>query len=505
MSRFSDASDPHADGDEAVEVRRGRGSRALSNPEDLSPRMRRRRAWTLVLLTLVAPGSAQIAAGHRRLGAVAIRVWFTLLAVALGVGAIYLLRRALLLGLMTNPVVLTVVAVALLAGALLWAVLFLDALRLARLGSVGPPANRWLAAVTALLVVATSGTLAFAASNVWAGRDAVTGVFGGHTVREPSDGRYNILLMGGDSGADRTGTRPDTIMLASVDADTGRTVLFSFARDTENIDFRQGSTMRELMPEGWNCGDECLLNGLYQWAVENKDRFPAGSGDVGALATKEAVESLSGLDIQYYGLVDLKGFQRFVDAVGGLDIDVRSRVPIGGGTSPIKGYIEPGEQHLDGYHALWYARSREGSSNYERMTRQRCVTTAMMRQLTPANVVLKFRQIADVSGSVLKTDIPDGDLGRLGDLALQAKSQKITSVQFAPPLIKPWDYDPQVIRDKVEQTIVASQKAPSTGSPTPRRSATPSATRSRSSEDTPTPSASTGADADDMEAVCAAL
>ena len=55
--------------------------------------------------------------------------------------------------------------------------------------------------------------------------------------------------------------------------------------------------------------------------------------------------------------VDLRGFQRFIDAVGGIEIDVKKRTPIGGGTSPIRGWIEPGRQRLDGYHALWYARS----------------------------------------------------------------------------------------------------------------------------------------------------
>lgn len=495
--------------DDAYEVRRGSGS-TLAQAEALSPRLRRRRAFTLVWLTLVAPGSAQLVAGNRRLGAFALRALLTVLVLFLAGGLMFVVRRSAIIGLLVNPLFLTVAALVLVAAAVLWAVLFVDSARLARMRLLPRRTRRGVAALTAALVVLTSGSLTFAASNVFAGRDAVQGVFGSGTVREPSDGRYNILLMGGDSGTDRVGTRPDTIMLASVDADTGKTVMFGFARDTENIRFRPGSTMARLMPQGWDCGDQCLLNGLYQWATEHRAQFPADVADPGALATKEAVESLSGLDIQYYGLVDLKGFQRFVDAVGGLDIDVKKRTPIGGGTSPIKGWIEPGRQHLDGYHALWYARSREGSSNYERMARQRCVTTAMLHQLSPQTVILKFKDIAGVSGSVLRTDVPDADLGRLGDLALKAKGQRITSVNFVPPLIKPWDYDPQVIRDKVTQTIDASERAGST--PRASRAATPRAQGStpNASVDASSPSASRSsaggspAGADDLESVCAA-
>ena len=222
-----------------------------------------------------------------------------------------------------------------------------------------------------------------------------------------------MLLLGGDTGKDRVGTRPDSIQLASVDAQTGRAVMFGFSRDTENINFRPGSVMHRLMPEGWNCGDECLLNGLYTWAEDHKAQFPAGTTNPGVLATKEAVEALSGLDVHYYVLVDLQGFRRMVDAVGGLDITVQRRTPIGGGTSSISGWIEPGRQHLDGYHALWYARSRQGSTNYERMARQRCVMTAMVQQVDPRSVVLRFQDIAAASAGVLQHRHPPVGAGLL--------------------------------------------------------------------------------------------
>ncbi len=456
-----------------------RGATSLADPEIFTPRLRRRRAWTLVLFTLVAPGSAQIAAGNRALGRFALRTAVLVVALALLAGITYLVSPGFLLGIVAAPWFLGALVAAFVLGAVFWAYLFLDAMRLARLSRVGAGTRRLVALVTVLCMVLTSGTLLTGAWLTWAGRTAVRTVFDAQDSRGPVEGRYNILLIGSDGGSDRVGVRTDTLMLASVDAATGRSALFGFARDTENIDFRPGSTMHRLMPEGWNCGDQCLLNGIYQWGSEHADQFPKDVKNPGAEATKEAVEALSGLDIQYYAMVDLVGFRRFVDAVGGLDLVVGRRTPMGGGTSRISGWIEPGEQHMDGYHALWYARSREGASNYDRMARQKCVMTAMLHQLNPQTVVLRAQDIAAVSGSVLETDIPSGDLGRLGSLAMKARDGEMTTVNFTPPLIQPWRYDPQRIRDIVAKTIAgdpdptgakASASASGAGSPKPRAS-----------------------------------
>jgi LCP family protein required for cell wall assembly len=248
------------------------------------------------------------------------------------------------------------------------------------------------------------------------------------------------------------------MQLASVDAETGRAVLFGFSRETENIHFRPGSVMAGLMPQGWTCGDECLLNALYTWGTEHRKLFPAGTKDPGLLATKEAIEGLTGLDIQYYVLVDLKGFKSLVNAVGGLDIAVQRRTPIGS-QHLIKGWIEPGNRHLDGYQALWYARSRANSTNYERMARQRCVITSMVNQLDPQTVVLHFSDIAKATTGVFRTDIPQEALASLATLAVKTKQEKITSVNFVPPLILPYKYDPQVVRDTVASTIANAEAA----------------------------------------------
>jgi hypothetical protein len=166
---------------------------------------------------------------------------------------------------------------------------------------------------------------------------------------------------------------------------------------------------------------------------------------------------------------------------------VNQRVPIGGGTSRVSGYIETGTQTLDGYHALWYARSRHGASDYARMARQRCVMDAMLQQLDPATVLTKFQGIAAAGKNVVSTDIPAGELGTFIDLAGRAKSQKTRSVQFVPPLINPARPDLALIRSKVSAAITASEKAPqpsaassagASARPSARPSAVPAATAS---------------------------
>ncbi len=496
--------------------RRTDGRVSVDTRTGSSARLQRRRAVSLLALTVVAPGTAQLAAGNRALGRFALRVLLGVLAFGALVGLLFLVSRSAALTVLSHRWTLAVLEWVLYGFAALWAVLLVDAWRLGRPQQASLRTRRWLALAT-VLALALPATLVYAGRSVGAVRDTVSAVFASGRALDAADGRYNILLLGGDSGANRVGTRPDSIQLASVDADTGRAVLFGFSRETEHIRFRSGSVMAGLMPDGWTCGDECLLNGLYTWAQDHADQFPEGTADPGVLATTEAVEALSGLDVQYHVLVDLKGFSGLIDAVGGLDITVQRRTPIGGGASKVSGYIEPGRQRLDGKRALWYARSRTGSTNYERMARQRCVVTALVKQLDPKTVVLNLADILGATEGVVRTDIPQQALPHLADLAVSTKQQQITSVNFVPPLIKPWDYDPEVVRSTVSEAIAASEAADdapdsgadgtaSTASAAPTPTAAPTTARPEAS--TPAVMERPGTDPDantgDLAQVCAA-
>jgi polyisoprenyl-teichoic acid--peptidoglycan teichoic acid transferase len=475
----------------------------------------RRRSLSLLALTAVLPGCAQLAAGNRALGRFALRVWVGMWGAAALVAVLGLLSRTAALTLLTHRWTLLVAQVVLLGWAVLWAALFVDAWRLGQPARLAQRDRRGVFVLLLVLLLVLPGGAAYAGTNVGAGRSTMTSLFSSDQAAGAVDGRYNILLLGGDSGAGRVGLRPDSIQLASVDAESGRAVLFGFSRETENIRFRPGSVMAGLMPQGWTCGDECLLNGLYTWGTDHRDQFPAGTEDPGLLATEEAVEALTGLDIQYFVLVDLKGFRSLVDAVGGLDIAVQRRTPIGS-QHEIKGWIEPGNRHLDGYEALWYARSRADSTNYERMARQRCVITSMVDQLDPQTVVLHFADIAKATRGVFRTDVPQEALASLATLAVKTKQQKITAVNFVPPLILPYDYDPQVVRDTVSRTIAAAERADErapdqdadpAAAPTGGSSAAPGSATSKTPKKQAVmerPATDPDADTSDLASVCSA-
>jgi LCP family protein required for cell wall assembly len=367
-----------------------------------------RRGIVLVLMSLVVPGSAQVAAGNKRLGRIALRVWMSLIALIIVAGVLAVVARPFLISLYANPITLRVLQVAILVLGLGWALLMVDAWRIANPKAMSGR-GRAISGVLALALAATTGTAAWAASGMFGAQSSLVGtVFTGGGDSEATNGRYNVLLMGGDAGADRWGLRPDTMIVASIDAGTGRTVLFSLPRNMQRAPIPADNPLHAKYPNGYWCkaknlSDACMLNGIYTLAVNNKDLFP-GVKYPGAEATADVVGEVLGLDINYWAMIDLKGFEKLIDAVGGIRLDINKRIPIGSKSGPkgVYGYIEPGKDvHLDGFHALWFARSREGASDYERMSRQKCVINAMTKQLNPTTVLTKFNALAEASEKVI--------------------------------------------------------------------------------------------------------
>lgn len=448
-----------------------------------------RRGLVGLLMTLVLPGSVQLAAGNRTVGRIALRTWAVLWSVLAVVGVVALVRRSAVISLASTSWLLGVLQVALVVLGVGWAVLFADAWRLGRPIDLAPRHRPGYALLTAVLVFTVLGGSIGGARTVAAHQDLVDHLFAGGGTTETEAGRYNILLLGGDAGQSRVGLRPDSITVASVAADTGRTVLFSLPRNLEDVPFPADSPMRQQFPDGFTCPEhECMLNAVYTWASEHPELYP-DAADPGAQATKEAVEEVTGLTINYYAMVDLHGFEALIDAVGGIRMDISQRVPIGGGTSPITGWIEPGRNvHLDGYHALWFARSREGSSDYVRMARQKCVMAAMLKQLDPATVLTKFGAIAEAGERIAVTDVPQSETGTLLELALKAKDTPIASVSFVPPLIHPGEPDFGRIRQVVAESIARSEAADE-ATPSPETSsAAPGSTAPKGDPSTGTPS-----------------
>ena len=471
----------------------------LPPPQQRSEGIAVRRGIVLVLMSLVIPGSAQLAAGNKRLGRIALRVWLSLIALVIVAGVLALVARPFLISLVLHPITARVMQVVVLVLGVGWALLMVDAWRIANPKAMSGK-GRLISGVLALALAATTGTAAWAASGMFgAGSSVVDEVFTGGGDAEATDGRYNILLMGGDAGADRWGMRPDTMIVASISADTGRTVLFSLPRNLQWAPFPKDNPLHAKYPDGfWCASQECLLNAVYTLAVTNKDLFP-GVKYPGAEATADVVGEILGLDINYWAMVDLKGFEKLIDAVGGIRLDIGKRVPMGSlhGSAGVFGWIEPGKNvKLDGYHALWFARSREYSTDYERMTRQKCVMNAMLKQLNPTTVVTKFQDIAAAGEQIVATNLPTSEIPTMLELAMKGKALPMGSVSFTPPLIKPVKPDFPKIRTVVADKIAASEAMDASPS------AMASPTTSGSASPKPTKAATSKTQTDNLDAIC---
>jgi anionic cell wall polymer biosynthesis LytR-Cps2A-Psr (LCP) family protein len=173
--------------------------------------------------------------------------------------------------------------------------------------------------------------------------------------------------------------------------------------------------------------------------------------------TISAIEGITGLKINYWAMVNLAGFRGLVDAVGGVTLNVRQPIPVGGLGADVTGYIKPGVRKLDGFDTLWFARSRDSSDDYSRMARQKCVMNAMLHQVSPQTVLTNFERIAKASSAMISTDIPASEVDRFMSLALKAKSQPVATLSLVPPLVNTADPDIALIHRKVAGALAASE------------------------------------------------
>jgi polyisoprenyl-teichoic acid--peptidoglycan teichoic acid transferase len=251
--------------------------------------------------------------------------------------------------------------------------------------------------------------------------------------------RLNILLLGGDADKNRTGTRTDTVILASINTATGNTTLFSLPRQTGRMPFPQSSPLHRYYPNGFTDGSggnpEYFLNAMYRDLPLQVPKDVLGeTDDLGADALKLSVGAALGVKVDYYVLINLQGFTKLINALGGIRVNVNTYVPIGGdsdsGVAPSE-QISPGaNKKLKGREALWFARGRYGSDDYARMERQRCVVNAIIRQANPANVLTRYEDIAKAGKQIVKTDMPQEVLPLIVDLSLRVKDGNLRSIVF---------------------------------------------------------------------------
>jgi polyisoprenyl-teichoic acid--peptidoglycan teichoic acid transferase len=449
--------------------------------------------WTII--GAVVPGMGLIAAGRRRAGGIVLGVLglISLIAIVVALQGSWMDRG---LALAVDPQQLLFLAVAVSVLGAIWVALILTtSLQLSRCTTL-TSGQRAFSTVLVLALIFGVVLPAYKIGDyalIQRGVVSSDSVFQGDskTNARPDVGkadpwaakkRMNVLLLGGDDGPGREGIRPDTLILASIDTRSGSTVLFSLPRNLQKARFVPGSPGAKAMPNGLECGKEdngapkCILAHTWKWATEWGGREYYHGEQAGLLATKDAVEGSTGLKIDTYMMLNLNGFRDFVDAIGSVTVDVHQRLPIGGNSEhPVAtgGYIEAGKnQKLDGYHALWFARSRWSTSDYDRMERQRCMIGAVVKKAQPKTLALKFPSIAKALKNNLTTGISTKDLPAWVELSQRVKNSKVTSLPFTDDVISRQNPDFPQIHKLVRKAIAAPVKP--TVKRTPNASVSPS-------------------------------
>jgi LCP family protein required for cell wall assembly len=218
---------------------------------------------------------------------------------------------------------------------------------------------------------------------------ANTGQFGAL----PDTGKVNILVLGVDHRKEDIG-RSDTLFLITLDTKTKETALLSIPRDT-----------RVKIPGyGFDKVNHAYALGGHQ-------------------LTQKAVEELLGTPIDYYVEVDFLGFNKIVDAVGGVDIAVEKRMYYEDPYDDLIIDLQPGMQHMDGDTAIKYVRYRDEEGDIGRIDRQQHFIRAMMDEVTSPAILVKLPAIISQVKNAIRTDLSVTEMIGMGKALKDAKEQ----------------------------------------------------------------------------------
>ncbi|MDN6489614.1 MAG: LCP family protein, partial [Yaniella sp.] len=408
----------------------------LKNPGEATFGQRAKRALILMMRTALVPGGAQSFTGNHRLGRIGLTVtlinWTIIILAILGL----IIARDFTMSLAFNQYVQSIGIFYLAAISVGWFILWLDTARLIKFVKLKPSARPILGFLLVALMVITSGGAAYGAYLLNSSTSSLGAIFGSGPAVEETDGRYNILIMGADAGEGRTGLRPDSISVASINADTGKIVLFSIPRNFQNARFASDSPLWEVYPDGYTCGDSCIINGLYTDVTSNySDLYPTAE-DPGAEAMMDAASGILNIDVSGYVMIDMDGFSELIDAMGGVEVTT-------GGYTPYRGTRPDGEwgnawwgpetYTFNGDDALGFARSRKWSTDYSRIQRQQCVQQAMLSQFDVPTLVTRFEGILGAGEQMVETSIPQSQVGSFLNLGVKSQRQEMERLTIGAP------------------------------------------------------------------------
>lgn len=231
----------------------------------------------------------------------------------------------------------------------------------------------WVLVILCFLGAAVAGAM-FASSSLIDKNTADKVEEGLLTAKDKS----TIMIMGVDEREDDVG-RSDTLMIATVDPKRSRAALLSVPRDTRV----------KIAGHGWD-----KINAAYAYGGER--------------LTQRTVEDFLGVNMDHYVIINTHAFQKIIDAIGGIDIDVEKRMYYEDPWDDDGGLVidlRPGMQHMDGKTAVTYVRYRDEEGDIGRIKRQQKFMAACMEKITSPAIIPKLPAvIREVLGSV-KTDL----------------------------------------------------------------------------------------------------
>lgn len=235
----------------------------------------------------------------------------------------------------------------------------------------------------------------------------------------------NILVMGLDRRP-REGdipTRTDSMFVVTVDPKLGAVGILGIPRDLYvDIPGRYGGTYQDRINTVYVVGE---LNGYSQ-------------GGMGLL--KEVLDNDLGIEIDKYVIVDFQGFEKIIDGLGGIDVDVPEEVydpyysetELPGDYDPQHFY--PGLQHMDGSTALAYSRIRFSSDDLDRIQRQQRVIFAVMEKAQSLDVLKNALSLWEEYKNTIQTDISDLQIPGYAALAADVKDN-VHAVSLGPATV----------------------------------------------------------------------
>jgi LCP family protein required for cell wall assembly len=390
---------------------------ALRAADPQSPDVMTKRAWWLVGLNILVPGSAQVLAGNRRFGRFALFTTLVLWALVVVSVVAALIWRTQLLVVLANPIVLWALAVVLGLYGLLWVVCTLDTIRLTRLVRTRTSARVGVALLAVVALVVTSGA-AFAGA-VAAGRGArILAEVGSNTVQiigpdgkpiqvGPFDGSANILLVGSDSGDGNPAYGERGEALNDV------TILIHLSTKS------QSATAVSIPRDLYVGQPACQKSDGSTVPAVNAARFNTALSRGGLSCVVAATQQLTGLTIPYAALVQFDGVVAMSDAVGGVTVCLAAPIK-----DPYTGLDLPaGQNTLQGQTALSFLRTRHGlstGSDLQRISNQQVFLSALVRQIVGGGALSNPNTVLNLAEAAAKNMQLSDQLAQTGTLVSMA-------------------------------------------------------------------------------------